>query len=256
MDYQRFNVITEDGVRGTLFTRSRFLDSSPHKLVKLENGREFMVRSDLLRSQPDGSYRVTLRSDQIDTASGQPAVARQEPTRTETTRTEPMRMEPPREQTGRVETPRTDSIRADALPAETRSDRGETVIPVIEEELDIERRQIPTGKVLIHKRVDTERTVIEEPLTRDSYDIEKVAVNQLVSAPVEPFYDGDTLVLPVLEEVLVVEKRIMVREEWRIRRKQEQRQERQEVDLRRESLEVERVGLEPLTPDTQANGRK
>jgi stress response protein YsnF len=53
--------------------------------------------------------------------------------------------------------------------------------------------------------------------------------------------EGDTLIVPLAEEVLVVEKRVFVREEVRITRRREQVREPQQVPVRREDVVVERT---------------
>jgi len=57
---------------------------------------------------------------------------------------------------------------------------------------------------------------LEDKLYRDGYSIERVKVDRFITEPVAQRQEGDTLILPVMEEVLVVEKRMMLREEIRI----------------------------------------
>jgi uncharacterized protein (TIGR02271 family) len=116
-----------------------------------------------------------------------------------------------------------------------------TVIPVIEEELQTGTREVETGRILIHKRVDSADTVVDEPLVEEGYRIERVPLNRILSGPVESRYEGDTLILPVLEEVLVVEKRLVLREELRITRERREIRDPQTHTVRREHLDVERV---------------
>jgi stress response protein YsnF len=66
-------------------------------------------------------------------------------------------------------------------------------------------------------------------------------VNRIVEDIPEPHYDGDTLVLPILEEVLVVEKRLILREEVRITPVREEVRDPQTHTVRREHVDVERV---------------
>ena len=56
---QQFRVVDSNGIRGTLLTTSRFLDDNPHRLVRLEDGRELLVPKHLLRPQDDGSFLLT-----------------------------------------------------------------------------------------------------------------------------------------------------------------------------------------------------
>ncbi|HYO81552.1 MAG TPA: YsnF/AvaK domain-containing protein [Bryobacteraceae bacterium] len=118
---------------------------------------------------------------------------------------------------------------------------AETVIPVIEEEFSIHKRELQSGKVRIHKKVDTREIPVEEVLRTNDVSIERVAVDRLIAEPVEPRYEGETLVLPVMEEVLVVEKRLLLREEIRITRRVQEHTERKTVPVRSEHIEVERV---------------
>lgn len=119
------------------------------------------------------------------------------------------------------------------------------VVPVIAEELNVQRRMVESGKVRITKRVTEHEEVINEPLLREEVSVERVPVERLVDKLPDVRYEGDTMILPVVEEVLVVEKRLMLREEVRISRHQiTVPAEPQPVTLRREEVQVERVDSE------------
>ena len=119
-------------------------------------------------------------------------------------------------------------------------ENGEVVVPVTEERAEVSTRRVETGRVKVSKTV-TERTeVVDLPLTREVVDVERVAVNRVVDGPVETRREGDTLIVPVLEEVLVVEKRLMLREELRITTRRTEAHDPQTVTLRREEARVER----------------
>lgn len=117
---------------------------------------------------------------------------------------------------------------------------NDTIIPAIEERLNVEKRTVETGRIQIVKRVETSETVVDEPLVEQDYEIERVPVNRILDSPMEPRYEGETLVLPILEEVLVVEKRLVLREEMRITRRQREIHDPQTHSVRREHIEVER----------------
>ena len=57
--------------------------------------------------------------------------------------------------------------------------------------------------------------------------------------------DGDTLIVPILEEVLVVEKRLILKEELHIRKHSSERTEQHKVRLRTEHVEIEQTGRKP-----------
>lgn len=62
-----------------------------------------------------------------------------------------------------------------------------------------------------------------DSLLREDCEVERVTVQRYVDKPEEIRMDGDTLIVPLMEEVLVVEKRLMVREELHIKRRREQK---------------------------------
>lgn len=116
------------------------------------------------------------------------------------------------------------------------------VIPIIEETASITRELVETGRVRLTKTV-TERTeTIPVDLRHDQVRVEHVPINQFLpdDAPApDSRYEGDTLVIPVLREVLV--KRLLLVEELRVTRQQTVRQEPQTVVLRHEEVREERL---------------
>ncbi len=132
------------------------------------------------------------------------------------------------------------------------------VVPVIEEALRVGKRVVETGRVRVTKTVREHEEVVDEPLMREEYEVERVPVDAFVDGPVGPRQEGETLVVPVLEEVLVVEKRLLVREELRITRRRTEEREPLRVKLLSEEVSVERAEVDGTRPDaeeTQGGGR-
>ncbi len=126
------------------------------------------------------------------------------------------------------------------------------VIPVIEEQVRIGRRVVETGKVRIHKRVTERVEEVSAPVLREEVQVERIAIDRYVDGPIESRMEGDTLVVPVLEEVLVLEKRLVLREEIRITKSFVTTDSPPEqVTLRREEVEVERVPAGSLPPGSR-----
>ena len=119
------------------------------------------------------------------------------------------------------------------------------VLPVIVEELDVQKRPRETGRVRITKRVHEQEDLVDEPLLRDEVAIEHVPVNRFVEGPVSTRSEGDTLIIPLLEEVLVVEKRLLLKEELHLTKRRVETHQPQRVTLRREEAAIERVETEP-----------
>lgn len=114
------------------------------------------------------------------------------------------------------------------------------VVPVLAETLLVDKEAIE-HTVRVHKQVREETVIVDEALRRDDVTVERVPVDRYVEQPVETRYDGDTVIVPVMEEVLVVEKRLLLREEIRITRRQTVSHDPQEHTLRREEVTVERT---------------
>lgn len=119
------------------------------------------------------------------------------------------------------------------------SEAGQT-IPIVEEHLRVGKREVEAGVVRARKVVRERQEAVDVPLARERVDVERVPVNRVVDKAPEVRVEGDVTIIPVLEEVLVVEKRLMLREEVRLTKRREESHERQTVTLRREEVEVTR----------------
>jgi len=73
--------------------------------------------------------------------------------------------------------------------------------------------------------------VHDEALFSDDVTVERVAVNRLLDAPVETRQEGDTTVIPVMEEVLTIQKRLLLKEEVRITRKRTEVREPRKIRM-------------------------
>ena len=82
--------------------------------------------------------------------------------------------------------------------------------------------------------------------------MERVAIDQWVDEAPPIRNEGETLVVPVVEEVLVVEKRLRLREEIRLTWHHEEQHEPQHFVARREEVRVERVPAGDDTNDSDA----
>ena len=119
------------------------------------------------------------------------------------------------------------------------------VLPVIVEELDVQKRPRETGRVRITKRVREQEVLVDEPLLRDEVAIAHVPINRFVEGPVSMRSEGETLIIPLLEEVLVVEKRLLLKEELHLTRRRVATHQPQRVTLRREEAVIERMETQP-----------
>jgi stress response protein YsnF len=78
----------------------------------------------------------------------------------------------------------------------------------------------------------------ERPMTGTS---SSMAIQRVVDGPMPVREENDTTIISVVEEVLVVEKRWMLREEIHIRKQRMETHQPQRITLRSEEVQIERV---------------
>jgi uncharacterized protein (TIGR02271 family) len=123
------------------------------------------------------------------------------------------------------------------------------VIPVVEEQLELAKERVETGKVRITKSVESREVVVDDPLNRERVSVEHVPINQVVTGDIPQVREeGDVTVIPILEERLVTHKELVLVEEVRIRRDRSQYHDPQSVTLRKEIVSVERFGEDGRPP--------
>jgi len=120
-------------------------------------------------------------------------------------------------------------------------DDGTLVVPVIAEELQVQKRQIETGGVRVRKVVHEREQVVDVPLESEELRVERVPIGRFVDGPLDVRTEGDTTIIPVVEEVAVVERRWRLKEELHVTRSRRTRSEPLPVTLRHEEAVIERL---------------
>ena len=111
-----------------------------------------------------------------------------------------------------------------------------------EEELRAGVREGEAGSVKARKSVHTEREVVRVPKWREEVDIERVPVEgeaRAASGTTEADIGEDEVVVQVFEEEVVITKRVVLKEEIRLRKTVAWDEEIVEVDLRKEEVEID-----------------
>jgi uncharacterized protein (TIGR02271 family) len=132
---------------------------------------------------------------------------------------------------------------AELVPA-PREEPAETiyaVVPVLVEDFEVQKRRVETGKVRLTKVVHEREAVVDEPLWQEEVEVTRVPMQRVVDAPIPVREEHGTTIISVVEEVLVVEKRWMLREEIHIRKHRVETHQPQRITLRSEEVQVERV---------------
>jgi uncharacterized protein (TIGR02271 family) len=243
-------VITREGAHGRVESESpETQDGELKVLVNFENGERLWVPADRLILQEEGNFLLSMSLEELSLQLTRPTVAArpadldaafssvQAPAPTDAIQAAPaLPAEPSRPAPQQPPTPPA------APPAE-----GEAPSAPADGELEVPDFTSPPADLLeppasgldhvqVSRVVESIREDVGAPLLREEVDIHRVPVNEYVDAAPPIRYEDDRVIIPVLEEVLQVEKRLLLREEVVItkRRSQvpgEQRQLRQVTEV-------------------------
>jgi stress response protein YsnF len=132
-----------------------------------------------------------------------------------------------------------DLVLEEAYRSTTRTETEE-ILPLAEETATIHRRETITGKVRVRAVTDTAEELAKATLQSDTIEVTRVPVDKVVETAPETRTEGDLTIVPVLEEVLVVTKQLVLKEELHIRRRVETETVEVPVTLRKQRAVVER----------------
>ncbi len=121
-------------------------------------------------------------------------------------------------------------------------DERELVVPVIQEEVHADARPVQTGSVRITKSVETHDELLEQELRRGRAEVVRVKTDRVVDGPQPPQRIDNTLIIPVVSQVLRgCEKAWVVKEEIRVTQIEERETIQHRVPVSTEHARVERL---------------
>ena len=127
-------------------------------------------------------------------------------------------------------------------PSPERLNLGESEsirIPLAGERVRVGTRIRRTGVVRVSTRVERRTTVVNPPLRRQRIEIRRRRVDRFVDQPPDVRQEGDTLIVPIVEEVVTTRLKVVEEVAITLRRSVERRPQR--VELRRERAIVQRL---------------
>jgi uncharacterized protein (TIGR02271 family) len=113
-------------------------------------------------------------------------------------------------------------------------------LQLLAEELSVSKQTVETGRVRVATRTREREALIDEDLARERVEIETVPIGLRIDAVPEARQEGDTTIIPIVEEVLVVERRLVLKEEVRITRVRTTEHHKETVMLRYQEAVVTR----------------
>jgi uncharacterized protein (TIGR02271 family) len=113
---------------------------------------------------------------------------------------------------------------------------------VIQESLEIGKQQVETGALRVRKVAHETAQSVDMQLQSRSASVDRVSVNRPVEQVFAPYQEGETLVVPVFEEVVI--KQLFLKEEVRITVHNQSHELHDNITLRNEEAIVERYDAE------------
>jgi len=137
-------------------------------------------------------------------------------------------------------TPEEQGQKPDKTVEET-EEKDQLVVPIHAEELSVAKRRVITGQVKVGTVTRESEQLIEELLEHQHVEIERIAIGKQVDRAPEVREEGDTLIIPILEEIVVVERRLLLKEEVRVRRIREKQPYQERVVIRKQEAVIKRL---------------
>ena len=123
------------------------------------------------------------------------------------------------------------------------------VLELLEEQAVVSRRVVAGATVRVATTTSVREQQIDEALAHETVEIERVQVGRVVETAPDVRQEGDITIIPVMEEVLVLERRLVLKEEVRIRRVRTTEAHRETVQLRYQEAIVTRSDAACATAD-------
>ncbi|WP_299824654.1 YsnF/AvaK domain-containing protein [uncultured Pontibacter sp.] len=115
------------------------------------------------------------------------------------------------------------------------------VIPIIKEEVRVDVQSVEKSRVKISKEVHEDDLTIDVPTVHDEVDVQRVPKNISIDALPKVRHEGDTMIIPVVKEEVVVQKQLILVEEIRVTKKRVEEHHPQHIKLRKEEVKVDRI---------------
>jgi stress response protein YsnF len=114
------------------------------------------------------------------------------------------------------------------------------VLSLHAEQILVSRRKVDEAIVRVSTVTRSQEQTISEELTREKVDVQRVPIGRFVDAVPPIREEGDLTIMSVVEEVVVVERLLLLREEIHIRRSRTTEMHTETVSLRKQEAVITR----------------
>ncbi len=117
----------------------------------------------------------------------------------------------------------------------------QVVVPVVSEEARPGVRRVPTGGVRVTKRIGEDEEILDQPLRSEYVEVRRIIRDEVVAGPLSVRHEGDTVIVPVVKEVLKTQKQFVLTEEIHVIKRVVEERHVERIVLKHEQAEVERL---------------
>ena len=128
----------------------------------------------------------------------------------------------------------------------------ELVLPLLVEEITVSRQKVEQGVVRVATVTRTREQQVDEQLAHEAVEVTRVPVGRIVETMPAIREEGDVTIMPVVEEIVVVERRLLLKEEVHVRRIRTTERHQQTITIREQEAVITRV---PAATPAPATGR-
>ena len=130
----------------------------------------------------------------------------------------------------------------------------EAVIPLAEETLTVSKRKIERRRLRVQLKTAVDTQLAQASLRREDIVVDRVPMNKVITAAPDVREEDGVTIIPVFEEIVVVSKQLVLREELHIRRVVTTRESSEPVELRRQYATTEFLESSASTMKDTDNG--
>jgi stress response protein YsnF len=132
-----------------------------------------------------------------------------------------------------------------AMSVPPTADPQDVVVPIYQERACVSKRRVVTSRVKVSRVTHQSERLLTETLARQQVKIDRIPIGKLIDAVPKIREEGDAIIIPIVEEIPVVEHRLVLTEEVWVRRVRSKENYRERVTLRCQKAVVTRDPAEP-----------
>ena len=114
-------------------------------------------------------------------------------------------------------------------------------INIIEEQLHLDKKLVEKAKIEITKKIIEKNETASINLFSEDVEIKKVPVNTYVTETPVVRHEGNVIIIPVVKEVMVIEKKLLLVEEVHITKHTTTKEHTETVGLKKQEVTVNRI---------------